>query len=168
MSYNRASVPTYKPSSLGGGMFNGISPIQSAVDYKNAEDVASRRILVKAWDNTGSVGVNNGYARVINTFRAVNSAGDFLSRVNYSCGGPNAINATRAGTFIRKIGSMPNQCDGTGVPAGNCHGKYVYDSSDFIRFKKLRAINQNFNDGSNGGDQYNASFVAAKAVRGGN
>ena len=35
--------------------------------------------------------------------------------------------------------------------------KYVYDSSDYIRFKKLAAKNRNYNDNSFGGDESSAT-----------
>lgn len=167
MSYVQVATPTYIPMTLGGGSYTGISPIQTMNDFKNGTDVLARRIVVRSWDKRGAVGVNNGYARIVTPFRAVNSAGDFLSRKNYAFGVPNPINSYRAGVYIRQIGSTPNQSDGTGVPSGNGHSTYVYDSSDYIRYKKLRAINRNYNDNSNGGDQSNASYTALRGVIGG-
>ena len=38
--------------------------------------------------------------------------------------------------------------------------KHVYDSSDYVRFKKLQAKNRNYNDPTFGGDEHNASQVA--------
>ena len=39
--------------------------------------------------------------------------------------------------------------------------KFIYDSSDYIRFKKLQAINRNFNDETHGGasDNNNQSII---------
>jgi len=167
MSYVRVTTPIYIPMTLGGGSYTGISPVQTMNDFKNATDILARRIVVKSWDKYGATGVNNGYARIITPFRAVNSSGDFLSRVNYAYNVPNPINSYRPGVYIRKIGSTPNQSDGTGVPSGNCNPKYVYDSSDYVRYRKLRAINRNYNDSSNGGDQNNASYVALRSIVGG-
>jgi hypothetical protein len=45
------------------------------------------------------------------------------------------------------------------------NAKYVYDSSDYIRFKKLQANNRNYNNRSFGGDKSNASYVPLNAVR---
>jgi hypothetical protein len=45
------------------------------------------------------------------------------------------------------------------------NAKYVYDSSDYIRFKKLQASNRNYNDRSFGGDESNASYVPRNAAR---
>jgi hypothetical protein len=113
------------------------------------------------------VGVNNGYARIVTPFRAVNGNGDFLARVNYSYGVPNAINKYRAGVFITRIGSTPNISDGTGVPSESCNPKFVADSSDYIRYKKLRAVNHTYNDSKFGGDQSNASYTSRIFAMGG-
>lgn len=167
MSYVQAATPTYIPMTLGGGSYTGISPVQTMNDFKNGTDVLARRIVVKSWDKKGAVGVNNGYARIVTPFRAVHSAGDFLSRKNYAFGVPNPINSYHAGAYVRQIGGTPNQSDGTGVPSGNSHSTYVYDSSDYTRYRKLRAINRNYNDNSNGGDESNASYTALRGVVGG-
>jgi hypothetical protein len=60
---------------------------------------------------------------------------------------------------------MFNNCDNTGVPAASCNVKWVADSSDYVRFKKLSAINKNYNDLGYGGDQSNGSYSALMRVR---
>ena len=82
------------------------------------------------------------------TFRVVNNAGDLLSRVNYSCGGPNMItnsNHTRLVFSNNRDGGQSNaDCDGSGIPPSTCNVEYVYDSSDFTRFKRLQAVNRGY------------------------
>jgi hypothetical protein len=51
------------------------------------------------------------------------------------------------------------------VKPAACNQKYVYDSSDYITYKKQSAIVKNYNALDNGGDDYNASQVAFKAIR---
>lgn len=151
-------------AALGGGPYNGFSPKQTISAYKdNNDDVIARRILVKSW-NANQLFSQNGNKPSVGPFRAVNSLGDFLGRVNYSCGGPNPQNASRPG-YGRLIRSVPEQCDSTGVTATTCNPKFVSDSSDYIKFKKLRAVNRNYNDLSNGGDKNNASYVPLMAIR---
>ena len=41
----------------------------------------------------------------------------------------------------------------------------IYDSSDYIRFKKLQAINKNYNDYSFGGAENSQSHHAIRNVR---
>ena len=74
------------------------------------------------------------------------------------CGGSNQVNASKPG-WKGHIGSIISQCDGTGIPSSTCNVKFVPDSSDYIKFKKLRALNKNYNDMKQGGDQSNASYT---------
>lgn len=151
-------------ATLGGGPYNGFSPKQTISAYKdNNDDVIARRILVKSW-NSKQLFQTNGYNPSVGPFRAVNSLGDFLGRINYSCGGPNPQSASKPG-YGRLIRSVPEQCDGTGIVPTTCNPKFVSDSSDYVKFKRLRAVNRNYNDVSNGGDKNNASYVPLMAIR---
>jgi hypothetical protein len=51
------------------------------------------------------------------------------------------------------------------VGASSTNVKYVYDSSDFVTFRRQQAINRNYNDLKNGGDDHNGSYVPLKHVR---
>ena len=146
---------------LGGGPFNGWSPRQTIGNEKSSEQIMARRVLVKSW-NTGYAGnTYNGNARIVTPFRAVNNLGDFLQRKNYVCGGSNQVSASKPG---RHIGSIISVCDNSGVPSSVCNVKYVPDSSDYIKYKKLMAQNKNYNDLKNGGFQ-NSSYVPLMRVR---
>jgi len=147
-----------------GGPFQGYSPQQTLLNFKDSEQVMTRRILTKSWNGDGAVGVSNEKKRIITPFRAINNLGDFLSRTNYVCGGSNQINKTYPGRQ-GPIGSIISRCDNSGVAAAVCNGRFVPDASDYITFKKQRALNQNYNDLANGGDQSNASYVNLMAVR---
>ena len=144
-------------SSLGGGL-QGISVKQTANSVRNSDHVMARRILRSSWNNSN---VTSG--RKIGAFRAVNNLGDVLNRQNYSCGGPNQVNS-RPGIHGNDGGSIPQQCDGTGIAAASCNPKFVADSSDYIKFRKQRALSQNYNDSKFGGDQSNASYSAMMRV----
>ena len=150
-------------SNLGGG-FKGISPKQTVNNYKDSSQVMTRRILSNSWNGAYASGTVNGYKRVTTPFRAVNNLGDFLARPDYICGGPNQVNASKPGMKGR-IGSIISQCDGTGIPSSTCNVKFVPDSSDYITYKKQRAIGQTYNDTKFGGDESNASYVPLMAVR---
>ena len=54
---------------------------------------------------------------------------------------------------------------GAKVASWTGNSKYVYDGSDYVKFKKLQANNRNFNDITYGGDRNNASQVAKARVR---
>jgi hypothetical protein len=148
---------------LGGGPYNGWSPVQTIGNEKASEQVMSRRIVVKSWNTNFTSGTYNGRSRIVTPFRAVNDLGDFLQRKNYVCGGSNQVNASKPGMKSR-IGSIISNCDGSGVPAANCNVKFVPDSSDYTKYKKLQAQNRNYNDLKNGGYQ-NSSYVNLMAVR---
>jgi len=147
-----------------GGPFNGYSPQQTINCYKDSSQVMTRRIIRNSWNNPYAVGIVNGKGRITTPFRAVNNLGDFLSRTNYVCGGSNQVNANKPG-WKGHIGSIISHCDNTGVAASVCNVRFVPDSSDYTTFKKQRALNQNYNDLGNGGDQHNASYVPLMAVR---
>lgn len=150
-------MPDYSGPNLGGG-FNGISPPQIVSGHKDSGDALTRKCLRKSWNTQYATGVVNGYRRVTTPFRAVNNSGDFLSRVNYSCGGPFPINQSyqnRGG----HLGFIPQHCDGTNVQASSCNTKFVADSSDYVRFRRERAVNLNYNDVTNAGNKNNGSYV---------
>ena len=148
---------------LGGGI-QGISPVQTIGNYKSSEDTIIRGVLRRGWNTNYARGNVNGLNRITTPFRAVNNSGDFLGRVNYVCGGPNQINASRPG---RKsiIGSIISQCDNTGVPSSTCNVKFVADSSDYIKFRRQIAVNVTYNDNKMGGDESHASYVPMMAVQ---
>ena len=148
---------------LGGGPFNGWSPVQTIGNEKTSEQIMARRVLVKSWNTAYANGTYNNKSRIVTPFRAVNNLGDFLQRKNYVCGGPNQVNASKPG-WKGRIGSIINSCDDSGIPSSTCNVKYVPDSSDYISFKKLQAQNRNYNDLKNGGYQ-NSSYVALMAIR---
>lgn len=148
-------------SSVLGGPFNGYSGKQTVTNYKDSEQTVSRRVLRSAWNTRYATGTVNGQSRIITPFRAVNNLGDFLSRTNYVCGGPNQVNKSKPGL---RIGSIVSACDGTGVEGYSGNPKFVSDSSDYIRFKKQQATNRNYNDSKNGGDESNGSYVALMRV----
>jgi hypothetical protein len=151
-------------SKLGGGPFNGFSPLQTLNNTKDSVQVMQRRVLRNAWNTPYATGKFNNKDRVTTPFRAVNNLGDFLERKNYVCGGPNQVNADYPG-WKGRIGSIISQCDGTGVPSSTCNVKFVADSSDYIKYRKLQAANHMYNDLKNGGDQHNASYVDLMRVR---
>ena len=161
--------------SLGGGR-RGDMP-QSVLTHDNSDEFAHTRCLLKdAW-NTSRLSGSSNPKRMIGSFRAVNNAGDILSRQNYSCGGTCQSYQSRPGLkgLRGHFGSVSTACDADvvyssnqvnpAVPASACNTKFVYDSSDFIRFRKNQAINRNYNDRSFGGDDNSASQSAYRHVR---
>jgi hypothetical protein len=104
--------------------------------------------LRQAWNGQAATGVSNGLKISATPFRAVNNAGDLLNRKNYTSGGSNQAKP-----------------DGTGVPSSNTNVKWVYDGSDYTKFKKQQANNRNFNDSSFSGAGKSNTFIALNRVR---
>ena len=147
-----------------GGPYRGYSATQTLGNYKDSEDTMIRRILRSSWNNVNTQSKINGYGRVVTPFRAVNNLGDYLGRQNYVCGGANQINKTFPGRQ-GPIGSILSRCDKSGVSAANGNGKFVSDTSDYIKYKKQNAANNSYNDLKFGGDKNNGSYTALMRVK---
>ena len=126
---------------------SGVSPQMSDPSVTDSARELNRMILRNVWQTApkGTLNTKYGGKWANSSFRIVNNAGDVLSRQNYSCGGPNMVgshpgmlNLTYGG------GQSKKNCDGTGIPPSTCNVKYVYDSSDFIRYRKLKALNASY------------------------
>ena len=116
-----------------------------------------------------SVFVNNKRNTGLTPFRQVYVAGDFKKYGSdpYSAQDPrlptiNQINGLGPTMLFANGGGVKTKQNGSTF-SGN--PKYVYDSSDYTRFKNLQAQNSNYNDLSFGGDQFNASYPFLMAVR---
>jgi hypothetical protein len=151
---------------LGGGI-PGFIPQSVYNTNNNNEFIETRFSLKQAWNTGYAMNMLNKNTAICTPFRAVNNAGDLLSRKYYSCGGPCQTFQSRPGMFGLKqhFGAIQNHCDGTGVPPSSCNIKYVYDSSDYIRYSKQKAVNKNYNDASYGGNNYSGAQSAIRAIR---
>jgi hypothetical protein len=145
-----------------GGPYQGFSPKQTVLNYKDGEQTSTRTILRRGWNTAFATGSFNNQQRIITPFRAVNNSGDFLARQNYKCGGPAGMSKSSVGWAgsIIFLGSKVDNCDDSGVPGASGNVKYVYDSSDYVTFRRQQAINRNYNDLKNGGDESNGSYVS--------
>lgn len=98
-------------------------------------------------------------------FRRAYNAGDAFGTVNDSPNpllpGSNQVNGRGVSMLNIKSGGPHN--DGNALFSGN--PKFVYDGADYVRYKKLKAINQSYNDSSFGGNNNNGAYVALNHVR---
>lgn len=117
--------------------------------------------------NSGEAGLGK-----LTPFRRAMNAGDPYGTVNsppsstLSQKPSNQINAPRSSSLAGALslaGSGVRTVAGGSAYTGN--PKYVYDSSDYIRYKQLKAKNNNYNDATFGGDKHNASQVALSRSR---
>jgi hypothetical protein len=173
------SIFAKRPKNAGGAIQGWMPQTTQNVDkaYPNYEQI--RYTLKNAWNTTypSQLRRNNLKRSITTPFRAVNNAGDLLSRENFSCGGSCQTPQSRPGLNGLKshFGSVSVSCTPSAsynslqqiknIPAAACNVKYVYDSSDYITYLKQKAVNKNYNDFSNGGDQSNASQSAQRAIR---
>lgn len=152
-----------------GGAIRGYmatSVMDNDKSYPNYEHI--RFSLKQAWNTSYPSQLKaSGKKRIITPFRAVNNSGDILCRENYSCGGSCQSFQSRPNMkgLSSRFGAIQSVCDGTFVPPASCNVKYVYDSSDYITFVKQQAINKNYNDLSNAGDNNNSSQSVFRAIR---
>jgi len=140
---------SFNPATLGNGL-QGISPKQTVNTSKNSQDVMTRKIVIKSWNNSYASGTVNGKTRISSPFTAVYNISDFLCRKNYVCNVPNPIQETRQ-RLKSNMGSVISNCDSTGIPCSNTNTKYVSDSSLYTRYKHQVAVNRNYNDVTNVG-----------------
>ena len=161
-------MPGVAPQLIGQGRATG--PIGSS------ERSRDRSVLREAFGNnrsgltragkpfTGNVAYG-GLSEVPQTpFRLATNAGDLLGTVD------EAVRADLASVNqVNGIGPSQLNANGGGRSAGGAaysgNPRYVYDSSNYIRFKRLRAQNQNYNDSTFGGDKYAASQTAISFMR---
>ena len=163
-----------------GGAIQGWMPQPTQnVDKTYPEFEQIRWTLKEAWNTTypSQLRRNNLKKSITTPFRAVNNAGDLLSRENYSCGGTCQSFQSRPGLkgLSQRFGSVQGSCVPSAIystlqminniPAAACNVKYVYDSSDYTTYLKQRAVNKNYNDLTYGGDDSKSSQSAQRAIR---
>jgi len=167
------------PKNSGGAIAGWMPQTTIVTDKRYPEYEQIRFTLKNAWNTNyrRQLRRNDLKKSIITPFRAVNNAGDLLSRENYSCGGPCQTFQSRPGLsgLSGRFGAIANTCVPsafynnlqllTNVPAAACNVKYVYDSSDYTTYLKQKAFSKNYNDLSNGGDQSSASQSAQRAIR---
>lgn len=168
------------PSKLGRGIpgatNNQVNLCQSGRKLKNLE-VQDRFRLRRAFGNSR---INNMYNKTstlyassqgkakTTPFRAAFNAGDPAGTVNETTNpvygrAPNQVTSSSLGRLnMLSLGDGPRQ-GGQAAWSGNV--KYVYDSSDYITYRKLRAKNQTYNDINLAGRNASTVFTVLNRVR---
>lgn len=167
------------PKSSGGAIQGWMPQTTQNVDKRYPEFEQIRFTLKQAWNTTypSQLRRNNIKQSITTPFRAVNNAGDLLSRENYSCGGTCQSFQSRPNLkgLKGRFGSVQKTCIpsvaystlqlNVDIPAAACNVKFVYDSSDYTTYLKQRAVNKNYNDLTYGGDDSNSNQSALRAIR---
>lgn len=166
-TYKNAGYPGVAPKLIGGGANTNSG---SGMDGASSRE-RIRFTLRKAWNGQAATQVVNGHKTNATPFRAVNNAGDLLSRQAYSSGGSNQVKTgiIRNGSILSANvlgGSVQSMPDSTGIPSASTNVRWVYDGSDYTRFKKQQAVNRNYNDYSFGGLGGRSNvFIALNRIR---
>ena len=168
-----------RPNNAGGAIAGWMPQQTQNVDKTYPEFEQIRFTLKQSWNTTypSQLRRNNLKQSITTPFRAVNNAGDILSRKNYSCGGSCQSFQSRPGLkgLKQRFGSTQDTCTPSdaynslqlikNIPSATCNVKYVYDSSDYVTYLKQKAVNKNYNDLSYGGNDSKASQSAQRAIR---
>ena len=151
-TYVAAGYPGVAPRLIGGGG----NYSSGMVGGSNRERM--RFTLRNAWNGKAANRIYN--------------AGDLMTRVAFTSGGSNQVNTGRiklaSNASARVLGGSINistLSNPNNLPSANTNVKWVYDGSDYIRFKKQQAQNRNYNDYSFGGDIKSNTLIALGKVR---
>lgn len=141
-----------------GGRFSGTG--LEGGGQRELERLTLRRVA-------GNTAFPSGNPQIITPFRRFFNAGDSAGSFN-SAPSPllgRAPDQVGSSSIVSRIhahqGGVSNQ--GQAFYSGN--QKYVYDSSNYVRFKKLQAVNRNYNDLSFGGAGASTVLQALARVR---
>jgi hypothetical protein len=166
------------PASSGGAIRGYMPQTSGNIDKRYPEFEHIRFTLKNAWNTSyrSQLRRDNLSRSITTPFRAVNNAGDLLSRENYSCGGTCQTFQSRPNVKGLKghFGAVQNTCTPSAsynslqllrnIPAAACNVKFVYDSSDYVTYLKQKAMNSNYNDLTYGGNRYSTSQSAIRAA----
>lgn len=157
-------IPGAQPQLLGGGA-NGTS---GSGMVGGAARGRSRLILREAFGRKNWLEQVLGHSvqPAIGNFRYAMNAGDILGTVNEAplAGLPHPNQVNGPNTAPGRLHALNGGGVQTGGAAYSGNPKYVYDSSDYVRFKKLQAKLRTYNDLSFGGSN-NGSYTFLMNVR---
>jgi hypothetical protein len=150
---------------------NGKAPLMFGPTDGGNERSLARKYLARAFGNMNNSGLGTSplqYSNnILGPFRTAFNAGDVIT---------NNIEDTNSkyGTLSNQVGGnnlsrLQRKGDGTSGQKGNAmysgNTKFVHSGSDYIRFKKLQALNKTYNDKKFGGAENNQATAALYRVR---
>lgn len=100
---------------------------------------------------------------VCGPFRSMMNAGDALGRKYLQCDCPNPISSKsgKIGDHVSQRGCniIINGYSTKNTPIANCNTKYVYDSSDYIKYKKLNAQRKGYHSYNNHNQKPSGGYI---------
>jgi hypothetical protein len=152
------------------GTSNGKQPAMFGHMDVGNERSTSRTYLRRAFGNMKLKGLNHSPMlypnNILGPFRTSFNAGDVITNNIESTNPifgrpPNQV----GGNNLAKLGIKGDGVSANGRAMFSGNPKYVSDGSDYIRFKKLQAINKTYNDHSYGGKSNSLVFSVLNKVR---
>lgn len=175
---------SFTASKLGGGPYNGYQSKGGLIGggansnsgsgmTGSGERSMNRKIMRNAFGNLVMPGINYSpivYNKGTSPFRLAFNAGDPMGTINMSASTRYGIISNQV-TGINRITALGGyksvgdgvHNDGSAAYCGN--PKRVYDSSDYIKYRKLKAENRNYNDIAFGGDKSHSTFTTINHIR---
>ena len=143
--------------------------------FQNSQHTMNRKILRQSFGNqgihsTGPIIYPQKFASGLTPFRKSFNAGDiFISNnkapwASLSRTGSNQINLPRQSGVGDGTSTVKTDNPRFVASAYSGNPRFVYDGSDYTRYKKLAATNRNYEDVTFGGDRHSASQQAYRRV----
>ena len=167
---NTINQKTIAPTNLGAVSGNHKQGLFGHME-SGSERSLYRRHLAKAFGNLHNSGLKSSPSlfnqNILGPFRTNFNAGDVVTNNIENTDIKYGRQANQVGG--NNLSRVQRGADGSGQQNGNAmysgNPRFVHDGSDYIRFKKLSAINYNFNDNSHGGASGNNTQHALRRVR---
>lgn len=161
-------IPGFQPGLLGGGANSNSGTGMVGSSARSRNRFIMRDAMGKITPIASKIGLTSQQLSAqasLTPFRAATNAGDLRNAVN-SAPAPGMPNANQIGGVGQLRSMVFGIGDGTRTGSALYSGnpRYVYDSSDYTRFKKLGAELSNYNDLSFGGSN-NGSYTFIMNVR---
>jgi len=153
------------------GTSNGVAPLMFEPMNGGNERALTRKYLTRAFGNMNNSGLATSPLlyknNILGPFRTAFNAGDVITNniedTNSKYGIiPNQVGGNNLSRLQRKGDGKSGQT-GNAMYSGNT--KFVHDGSDYIRFKKLQALNKTYDDKKFGGAENNQATAALYRVR---
>jgi hypothetical protein len=161
---------SFDHTQLGGGS-RGYQPKLLGHVVKGGERAANRTQLRRAFGNNYNSGLVSSPAlydkNILGPFRTAFNAGDVVTnKIKNTDSKYGKLSNQVGGNNLSRLQTRSDgnsSQNGTAMFSGN--PRHVYDGSDYARFKKLNAINKNYNDSTHVGASNNATQHAFRKVR---
>tara|TARA_B100000424_G_scaffold157523_2_gene120451 strand:- start:110 stop:598 length:489 start_codon:yes stop_codon:yes gene_type:complete len=160
---------SFDPTNLGKGN-KGFQPqLFGHMDGGN-ERAVSRKYLAKAFGNLYNSGLGDSPLlyknNILGPFKTAYNAGDVTTN-GYGGTDPKYGEASNqvGGNNLSRLQGLGDGVKKNGNASYSGNPRFVYDGSDYIRFKKLMAINKTYNDKSFGGANNSQSQSILRNIR---